>query len=133
MNKSKYSEDLIFNKKLPVFYDYYDSKCFDNVYEPSDDTFLLTDCLGLEGEHIASMSDIISVEVGVGSGYVSAYFVDKYRDRIKKHYCVDINNDALDLTKRIIDKMDFSNVEVMKSNLFENISEKFDIIIFNPV
>ena len=134
MDKSKYREDEIVEKKLPTFYDYYDyRKDFNNVYEPSDDTFLLTDVLGLEREFINKKSNIISVEVGVGSGYVSTYFIDKYNEKISKHYCVDINKDALDLTKRIMDKMNFTNFELVESNLFKNVSEKFDIIIFNPV
>jgi methylase of polypeptide subunit release factors len=133
MNKSKYSEDQIVEKKLPQFYDYYELKDFDNVYEPAEDTFLLTDVLGLEKECIRSMTDIVSIEIGVGSGYVSTYFVDKYSDCIKKHICVDVNDDALKLTERIMSRMNLTNVDVVKSNLFENINEKVDIIIFNPV
>jgi release factor glutamine methyltransferase len=133
MNKSKYSEDQIVQKKLPEFYDYYELKDFDNVYEPAEDTFLLTDVLGLEKASIRSMTDIVSIELGVGSGYVSTFFVDKYNDYIKKHICVDINDDALRLTSRIINRMKFVNVDIVKSNLFENVKEKVDFIIFNPV
>lgn len=44
----------------------------------------------------------------------------------------DINNRALDLAKRNIEKNKVSNIKVIESNSFENIKDKFDTIITNP-
>ena len=44
----------------------------------------------------------------------------------------DINNRALDLTMRNCKKNDISNYEVIESNCFEKITDKFDNIVTNP-
>ena len=52
---------------------------------------------------------------------------------IKEHYCVDINKDAIELTKNLIEHYEF-NATFIESNLFDNVDNKegFDVIIFNP-
>ena len=59
---SLYASDFLKNK-LPEFYNFYDIKNdFKNVYEPSDDTFLLIDSLELEIKNMNKM--ITSLEIG---------------------------------------------------------------------
>ena len=133
-------------KSLPIFYDFYDlSKDFLNVYEPSEDTFLLIDSLELEIENLLSnnyfkfLEKITSIELGCGNGLVSCCFLSKIKSlNLNKkihHYCVDINKEALDLTKRLLTNYNFDkDTTFIESNLFDNIDKKeiFDIIIFNP-
>ena len=141
----KYNIDTS-KKHLPIFYDFYDlSKDFLNIYEPSDDTFLLIDAIEMELDYLNTHSyfnnfeKITSIELGCGNGLVSCCFLSKLKNlNIKKeinHYCIDINKDAINLTKNILSKYNFNNNTIVKeSDLFNNIdkNQKFDIIIFNP-
>jgi release factor glutamine methyltransferase len=130
--KAKY-EDTNFNKKLPHFYDFYKPADFKNVYEPSEDSFLLSDALSFEKETIINKPELnTTIELGCGSGYISYSFITMIGGELN-HYCVDINEDALDLTKRLF--TDFKQTaNFIKSNLFEELDGiLFDIIIFNPV
>lgn len=157
--KDKFDENMIKSKKLPEFYDFYDSgKDFMNVYEPAEDTFLLIDSLNLDKQSVLNQirkkidndPDKIfrSVEVGCGSGLVSATLVKMIREIIDennletkiiyKHYCLDVNKDAIRLTHNLMKSYRFEdNVEVVESDLFSfftknNIFIKFDIVVFNP-
>ena len=141
----KYSIDTS-KKPLPEFYDFYDlSKDFLNVYEPSEDTFLLIDSLELELDNLNLKSyfnnkdKFTSIELGCGNGLVSCSFLSKLNQIINidklNHYCVDINKDALNLTKNLLSKYNFNkNIIFKESDLFDSIDKKitFDIIIFNP-
>jgi len=145
----KYSIDTT-KKPLPEFYDFYDpSKDFLNVYEPSEDTFLLIDSLELELDNINIKSyfnnkdKINTIEIGCGNGLVSCCFLFKLNQILNKdkinininHYCIDINKDALNLTKNLLTKYNLDkNTIFLESDLFNAIdqNENFDIIIFNP-
>jgi hypothetical protein len=61
--KPKYQDNKS-NKKLPKIYDFYKSEDFKNVYEPSDDTFLILDVLDLEINDLLSKNIKFSAEVG---------------------------------------------------------------------
>ena len=132
-------------KSLPEFYDFYNlSQDFLNVYEPSEDTFLLIDSLELELENLFSqnyfnqLTKITSIELGCGNGLISCCFLYKLKNlniNNYHHYCIDINKDAINLTKRLLSKYNLdSNTSFIESDLFANINKEeiFDIIIFNP-
>ena len=140
-SKSKYENN---NKKsLPIFYDFYDlSNDFKNVYEPAEDTFLLIDSITNdlinEKEKNKLLNPIKSIEIGCGNGLVSCCYLDilkKENFKLEKHFCIDINKDALNLTEKLIKKYNLNDkVYFIESDLFSNFknNEKFDIIIFNP-
>lgn len=46
--------------------------------------------------------------------------------------CSDINDEAIKIAKINAEKNGVSNIKFRKSNMFENITEKFDIIVSNP-
>ena len=145
----KYSIDTT-KKPLPEFYDFYDpSKDFLNVYEPSEDTFLLIDSLELELDNINIKSyfnnkeKINTIEIGCGNGLVSCCFLSKLNQILNKdkinininHYCIDINKDALNLTKRLLNNYNTNkNIFFIESDLFDSLDKNiiFDIIVFNP-
>lgn len=91
------------------------------IYEPSDDTFLFVKFLNdyFKNKDVYGKS---LLDMGCGNCLLS----DTMRDlRFENILCVDINDDAVAFagTKK------FRSV---KSNLFENVLEKFDYILFNP-
>ena len=127
------------NEPLPVYYDFYNlSKHFKNVYEPADDTFLLIDSIMNDIGALSNKKEIKSIELGCGNGLVSCCYLEKAKENsidIKEHFCVDINRDAIELTKSLIEHYNLNtNVKFIESNLFDNIDnkDKFDVIIFNP-
>ena len=70
-----------------------------SVYEPSDDSYLLLDVLDVESAHIMSFFSncaIVSMEVGGGSGVLSAGFTTRMRSHGAGifHFVLDINPEA---------------------------------------
>lgn len=69
------------------------------------------------------------LDLGTGCG-IQAIFSSKYANKIT---AADINQYALENTKLNIDLYNLNNkIQVIKSDLFSNISGKFNLIIFNP-
>ena len=96
----------------------------DSVYEPSDDTFLLADSI-IENKSIFANCSVL--EIGCGAGLLSI---------IASGYCrhvtaIDINKKAVDLSAENMRLNNISNMVVLRSNLFEDIDRKFNIMIFN--
>lgn len=93
----------------------------DEVYEPSEDSFLMENNLPLDlkGKSV--------LEIGCGSGILSVACA------VKGVFVtsVDININALNATERLA-VLNNVKVELIKSNLFENVAGKFDLILFNP-
>lgn len=90
------------------------------VYEPESDTFLLIDNLILnDGETV--------LEIGAGTGIVSI------AASLKANHVTstDINPYAIKCIKSNIELNNRDNITVLTSDLFENINEKFDLILFN--
>jgi len=81
------------------------------IYEPAEDSFLIK-------KHIKDYVKGKILDLGTGSGILAKEAL-KYS---KEVLAVDINQEALD-------NLDIPKI---KSDLFENIKEKFDLIIFNP-
>ena len=91
----------------------------DDVYPPSDDSILLIESLNVKkGEKI--------LEIGCGSGVVSIHCA--------KNECsvtaVDINPSAVECTKENAQLNDVK-IDVRESDLFQNVPERFDTIVFN--
>lgn len=68
------------------------------------------------------------LDLGCGSGIISL-LMSKYAKRI---VAADINPIAVKTTKENAERNNISNINFLRSDLFENIKEKFDLIIFNP-
>lgn len=152
----KYTDKSHSDLKLPLFFDFYKiEQDFQNVYEPAEDTFLLIDSLKLEifNNQIFSKENdqnFKSVEVGCGNGLVSCCFLNELTKFFENsqlnltHFLIDINPDALKLTKKILETCEIdefskrikkSNIklEFLNSNIFSTCQDqKFDLIFFNP-
>ncbi|MEM4141806.1 MAG: methyltransferase [Thermoplasmata archaeon] len=87
-------------------------------YEVEEDTLFLLDNIKPKGKII---------EIGAGSGYISFYLGAHGFDVT----ATDIDDDAIGYMKKIANEKNL-NIKIVKSDLFKNITEKFDTIIFNP-
>ncbi len=89
-----------------------------HVYPPSEDTLLLLD-------HVRCRGDVL--EMGSGNGLIAIECAKKGA----KVTAVDIDEQAINHIKKIAE---MENVEILtiRSNLFENVRGKYDVIIFNP-
>lgn len=89
----------------------------ENVYEPSEDSFLLADVALSE----IKGSELI-LEVGCGSGIISAVIKANTKASV---IGIDINPYAAKCTRE-------NGVEVIRGDLLSCIKGRFDLIIFNP-
>lgn len=92
----------------------------DSVYTPRDDSLLLAEAL--ENEQPCKALDL-----GCGSGFLAIL--------LAKRGCTvtaaDINPAAVAATERNA-AINFCQLEVVQSDLFENVKDAFDLIVFNP-
>jgi release factor glutamine methyltransferase len=91
------------------------------IYSPEDDSFFFAEFFN---DYLLRNSDknIKYLDMGTGSGILSEVAL-KYLNK-KNILAVDLNNDAV---KRAIKK----GIPAIKSDLFENVESKFDLITFN--
>lgn len=99
----------------------------ENVLIPRDDTEISIESLIeiFEKNNIKSF-----LEIGSGSGIVSVTMAMKYKNT--SFTAVDISDYAIKNTSKNIKRYNLDNIEVLKSNLYENINKKYDIIYSNP-
>lgn len=90
------------------------------IYEPSDDSYLLLNCL--KEFLVKKNKDIKILDIGTGSGIQAKECkIFGFKDITVS----DINPNSIKNLK----KLGFKSI---KSDLFSNINQKFDLIIFNP-
>lgn len=88
------------------------------IYEPSDDSFLLTEVL----KNKIKNKNPNFLEIGIGSGM---QLITAKALGLTKIQGVDINPKAVEHCRNL-------GFDCRVSNLFKNIKGKFDLIIFNP-
>ena len=94
-----------------------------NIYAPAEDSYFLSEIIKKNIKDIG----IKILDMGSGSGIQSEILIKNGIDP-KNITLVDINNRAINSLKK-----KFSNCNILESNLFEKIKDKFDLIIFNPL
>jgi len=90
------------------------------VYEPREDSYLLSETIKNHLKDVSKSSFIL--DMGSGSGIQAKTCKDL---GFKNIIAADINAEAVKHLKK-------QKLNATKSNLFSNIKDKFDIIIFNP-
>lgn len=90
------------------------------VYPPAEDTFLLLDSLEVS-------KGLKVLEMGCGTGLVSCHIAYNGAELT----AADINPKAVDCTSNNLKNNNLKGSTVI-SNLFQNIHEKFNLIVFNP-
>lgn len=88
------------------------------IYEPREDSFLLQRNIK---KYVKAGEKVL--DVGTGSG-IQAQEARKYTDDVT---AVDINPEVISHCKK-----KFDNIKVVESDLFSDITGKFDLILFNP-
>ena len=103
---------------------------FDNVYEPAEDSYILLDALETEIEEIRQLKPTIALEVGPGSGIISAALANlTVNHNSNKKLCFvfscDVNFAACNATKRTAIQNNVpGNLEVIRCNLMESIRDR---------
>lgn len=69
------------------------------------------------------------LDVGCGYGVIGITLAKLFSVKVTM---LDVNERALDLAKRNAEKNETNDIEIVESNGFENISQKYDIIVTNP-
>jgi len=70
------------------------------------------------------------LDMGTGSGVIGITLALEYGSQSKVR-CVDISEDALELTQKNITSNGAENCSIQKSNLFEGLDSKYDLIVAN--
>ena len=91
----------------------------EGVYEPEEDSYLLIESIKIEGRKVLDM--------GCGCGIVALHLAKNGCDVV----AVDLDKKAVENTIKNAE-MNGLKIRCFKSDLFENINEKFDMIVFNP-
>lgn len=89
------------------------------TYEPQEDSYLLL-------EQVKQLAFGKVLDMGTGSGLLAKGAV--YSHEVEEVVAVDIDENAIKELK----KEDVKKLKAFQSDLFANISEKFNTIIFNP-
>ncbi|KAM0685789.1 HemK methyltransferase member 2 [Conglomerata obtusa] len=94
-------------------------------YEPGDDTYTLIECLKEQRNYIDNLNPKIIIEIGCGSGIISAYLKDTLPNSCL--LSTDINKKALQNTSSLVD------TNLICTSLMENIKQEcVDLVVFNP-
>lgn len=88
------------------------------IYEPAEDSYLMANVLK---KHIKNIN-IKVLEIGVGSGFQLKILKNL---GITNIFGVDINKDSVMHCRKL-------GFNCLPSDLFNNVKEKYDLIIFNP-
>ncbi|MFB6075960.1 MAG: HemK2/MTQ2 family protein methyltransferase [Candidatus Aenigmatarchaeota archaeon] len=104
-----------------IFFKNLELKISDNIYETGEDSELLANNMEIEDNEKV-------LDIGTGSG-VMALIASK---NAKYVLGVDINRKAIEISKSNAYNNKIKNVEFKKSDLFEKINKKYDVILFNP-
>jgi release factor glutamine methyltransferase len=90
------------------------------VYNPSDDSYLLLQAIEVR-------ADEKFLEMGSGSGLIAIHASKEGAEVV----AADINPHAVECTRRNALR-NGARIEVVQSDLFENVHGNFDVIAFNP-
>ncbi|KAF9358393.1 HemK methyltransferase member 2 [Mortierella sp. AD094] len=108
---------------------------YEHIYEPAEDTFLFLDAFEDEVTFLKELQPTISLEVGSGSGCVTAFVGKILGESNCLKYCTDINPRAARATMGTA-KQNQLSVDVIETHLTDallpRLENQIDLLYFNP-
>ncbi|KAF9208149.1 U2 small nuclear RNA auxiliary factor 2 [Haplosporangium sp. Z 27] len=108
---------------------------YEYIYEPAEDTFLFLDAFEDEVPFLKELQPVISLEVGSGSGCVTAFVGKILGESNCLKYCTDINPRATRATMGTA-KQNQLSVDVVETHLTDallpRLENQIDLLYFNP-
>ncbi|KAI0651528.1 putative methylase [Trametes meyenii] len=108
---------------------------FQHVYEPAEDTFILLDALERDAAELRNSKSLVCLEVGSGSGCVSAFAGAVLGPSTSLYLATDINPYACRSTKAT-GKQNGVPIEPVLASLMDPLRARLqhavDVLLFNP-
>ncbi|KAI0052901.1 S-adenosyl-L-methionine-dependent methyltransferase [Auriscalpium vulgare] len=108
---------------------------YDHVYEPAEDTFVLLDALEEDAQSLRTIQPRICLEIGSGSGCVSAFLGAILGSSSALYLCTDINSRATRCTFLTgqQNKVSLNPINAsLAQPLVKRLANSVDILLFNP-
>jgi release factor glutamine methyltransferase len=108
---------------------------FADVYEPAEDTYLFVDTLHADADFLAQRKPRICIEVGGGSGCVSAALAQVLREKqmASLHLVTDINPRAVEACEATFAANGVTRCDVIRCDLLGSLRGSLvDVLMFNP-
>ncbi|VDB85910.1 unnamed protein product [Peniophora sp. CBMAI 1063] len=108
---------------------------YEHVYEPAEDTFILLDALEEDAEALRALKPSVCLEVGSGSGCVSAFLGSILGSSTTLYLCTDINPHAARCTYRtgVQNKVPLEPLLAsLAGPLRQRLERRVDVLLFNP-
>eukprot|EP00802_Teleaulax_amphioxeia_P022575 Tamp_23039.p1 GENE.Tamp_23039~~Tamp_23039.p1 ORF type:complete len:229 (+),score=36.84 Tamp_23039:250-936(+) len=104
---------------------------WEHVYEPAEDTFLFMDALEKEMPDLRATRPAVIMEVGCGSGCISAYLAKNLHG--PAYIATDINPHAIAAARRTFEANGLA-IDLVRANLCQpfRLKNRVDVMLFNP-
>jgi len=97
------------------------------IFIPRPETELIIDCVQNDFDTTAKKTVL---DIGCGSGCIGITIASLYKNFDVKS--IDISNQAIHITNKNAQHLNIPNIEIIKQDIFEMPTKKFDIIVSNP-